>query len=157
VFDTLPGMPSRPLSADRTLEVRLHTRAGTLASAVARGATTRGQAVAVLSLVAPCRPDLNERVRGRVGSVPASQVEWPPRWVQIDLLSSSEQVTLGIVKLTGPGAVTVEHVTYTDKLGHTHRVLRLKRHGVFVGDYRSVEQLAREIDVASLRDDSGPG
>ena len=111
----------------------------------------------MLSLVAPCRPDLNERVRARVGSVPASQVEWPPRFVEIDLLSSSEQVTLGIVKLTGPEGVTVEHVTYTDKLGHTHRVLRLERHGVFVGDYRTVEQLAREIDVASLRDDGGPG
>jgi hypothetical protein len=151
-------MPSRPLSPDRTLEVRLHTRAGTLASAVTRGATTRGQAVAALSLVAPCRPELSERVRGRVGSLPPADVEWPPRSVQIDLLSSAERVTLGDVTLTGPGGVTVEHVTYADKLGHTHRVLRLKRHGVFVGDYRTVADLAREIDVASLRDDDGePG
>jgi hypothetical protein len=150
-------MPSRPLSADRTLEVRLHTRAGTLASAVARGSVTRGQAVAVLSLVAPCRPDLSARVRARVGSVPTAEVEWPPRFVQIDLLSSAERVTLGLVKLTGRGGITVEHVTYTDKLGHTHRVLRLKRHGVFVGDYRSVADLAREVDVASLREDGEPG
>ena len=146
-------MPSRPLSADRSLEVRLHTRAGTLASAVARGVTTRGRAVAALSLVAPCRPELTERVRARIGSVAAAKVEWPPRSVQIALLDSSFRVTLGNVRLTGPGAVTVEHVTYTDKLGYERRVLRLKRHGVFVGDFRSVEELGRHIDVASLHED----
>jgi hypothetical protein len=146
-------MPSRPLSADRTLEVRLHTRAGTLASAVTRGVTTRPQAVAVLSLIAPCRPELTERVRDRIGSVPSAAVEWPPRNVQISLLDSSVRVTLGRVKLTGPGGVSVEHVTYTDKLGHTRRVLRLKRHGVFVGDYRTVDELARHVDVGALREE----
>ncbi len=146
-------MPSRPLSADRSLEVRLHTRAGTLASAVARGVTTRGEAVATLSLVAPCRPELTERVRARIGSVPSAEVEWPPRSVQVALLDSSFRVTLGTVRLTGPGGVTVEHVTYTDKLGYERRVLRLKRHGVFVGDFRSVEELGRHVDVATLRED----
>jgi hypothetical protein len=147
-------MPSRPLTADRTLEVRLHTRAGTLASAVARGVTTRGQAVAALSLVAPCRPELSERVLARVGSIPPAEVEWPPRSVQIALLDSSFRVTLGDVRLTGPGGVTVEHVTYTDKLGHTRRVLRLKRHGVFVGDFRTVDELGRHVDVTTLREES---
>jgi hypothetical protein len=146
-------VPSRPLSADRSLEVRLHTRAGTLAGAVARGAITRGRAVATLALIAPCRFELHQRVRARIGSVPAAEVEWPPRSVQIDLLDSSIRVTLGDVKLTGPGGVTVEHVTYTDKIGHTHRVLRLKRHGVFVGDYRSVEELGRQVDVGTLREE----
>jgi hypothetical protein len=148
-------MPSRPLSADRSLEVRLHTRAGTLASAVARGVTTRGRAVAVLALVAPCRDELQERVLARIGSIPPAEVEWPPRSVQVELLNSSIRVTLGDVKLTGPGGVTVEHVTYTDKIGYTHRVLRLKRHGVFVGDYRTVEELGREVDVATLTEDEG--
>jgi hypothetical protein len=147
-------MPSRPLTADRTLEVRLHTRAGTLASAVARGVTTRGQAVAALSLVAPCRPELSERVLARVGSIPPAEVEWPPRSVQIALLDSSFRVTLGDVRLAGPGGVTVEHVTYTDKLGHTRRVLRLKRHGVFVGDFRTVDELGRHVDVTTLREES---
>jgi hypothetical protein len=49
--------------------------------------------------------------------------------------------------------VSVEHVTYTDKLGHTRRVLRLKRHGVFVGDYRTVDELARHVDVGALREE----
>ena len=146
-------MPSRPLSADRTLEVRLHTRAGTLASAVARGVTTRGQAVAALSLIAPCRPELTERVSARVGSVPPAEVEWPPRSVQVTLLASALHVTRGEVRLTGPGGVTVQHVTYTDKLGHLRRVLRLERHGVFVGDFRTVEELGRHVEVTGLRQD----
>jgi hypothetical protein len=151
-------MPSRPLSADRTLEVRLHTRAGTLASAVARGVTTRGQAVAALSLVAPCRPELTERVLERVGSVPAAEVEWPPRREQIALLDSCHRVTRGAVRLTGPGNVAVEHVTYVDKLGYTRRVLRLEQHGVAVGDFRTVEELGRHVDVGALSGESdGPG
>ena len=97
-------MPSRPLYADRTLEVRLHTRAGTLASAVARGVTTRGRAVAALSLIAPCRPELTERVLARIGSIPPAEVEWPPRSVQVALLASSFRVTQGTVRLSGPGA-----------------------------------------------------
>jgi hypothetical protein len=149
-------MPSRPLSADRSLEVRLHTRAGTLASAVARGLTTRRQAVAVLALVAPCRSELHERVLARIGSVPAAEVEWPPRSVQVELLNSSIRVTLGTVKLTGPGGVTVEHVTYTDKIGYTRRVLRLKRHGVFIGDYRTVEELGKQVDVGTLTEEEPP-
>ena len=143
-------MPSRPLSADRTLEVRLHTHAGTLASAVARGVITWDQAVAALSLIAPCRPELTERVLARVGSVRPAEVEWPPRSLQIALLHSSFQVTKGDVRLAGPGGVTVEHVTYLDKLGHTRRVLRLERHGVVVGDFRTVEELGGQVDVAAL-------
>jgi thioesterase domain-containing protein len=148
-------MPSRPLSADRTLEVRLHTRAGTLASAVARGVTTRGQAVAALSLIAPCRPELTERVLARIGSIPPAEVEWPPRSVQVALLASSFRVTQGTVRLSGPGGMTVQHVTYTDKLGYTRRVLRLARHGVLVGDCRTVEELGRHVDVDTLREDGG--
>jgi hypothetical protein len=148
-------MPSRPLSADRTLEVRLHTRAGTLSSATARGVITHGQAVAALSLVAPCRPELTERVLTRIGSVPPAEVEWPPRSVQVVLLESALRVARGIVSLTGPAGVSVQHVTYTDKLGYTRRVLRLARHGVLVGDYRTVDELGRHVDVDSLTEDGG--
>ena len=146
-------MPSRPLSADRTLEVRLHTRAGTLASAVALGVTTSDQAVAALSLIAPCRPELTERVLARVGSVPPAEVEWPPRSVQVALLNSALRVARGTVRLTAPGGFTVQHVTYTDKLGYTRRVLRLARHGDQVGDYRAVDELGRYVDVATLSDE----
>lgn len=151
-------MPSRPLSADRRLEVRLHTRAGTGAADVVRGRASRAAAVAALSLVVPCRTDLVRVVRDRIASVPAEEVEWPPLPVQVALLDSLERVTLGRVRLTGPGGVTVEHVTYTDKLGYVRRVLRLRRHGTFVGDYRTVDELAKggEVDLATLREEEPP-
>lgn len=46
--------------------------------------------------------------------------------------------------------MTVEHVTYTDKLGYSRKVLRLRRHGLFVRDFRTVEELGREVDLATL-------
>jgi hypothetical protein len=145
-------MPARPLSRDRAAEIRLHTWAGTHASWVVKRRMSRGTAVARLALIAPCRPDLVRAVIDRVTVGAPGALDWPPRSVQLGLLLSTERVTLGLVHLTGPGGVTVEHVTYTDKLGYTRRVLRLRRNGVFVGDYRSVEDLAGQVDLAMLRD-----
>lgn len=149
-------MPSRPLSRDRALQVRLHTWSATQCSSVAKGRTPRASAVAVLAMAAPCRPDLLGAVIDRLRTVRPAAVEWPPRSVQIGLLMSAERVTLGFVHLTGPGGVTVEHVTYTDKLGHPRRVLRLRRHGVFVNDFRTVDELAREVDLSTLRESDPP-
>lgn len=97
-------MPSRPLSPDRTLEVRLHTWAGTHASKVVKGRMTRGAAVAVLALVAPCRPELVRAVIDKLTAAGPAGTDWPPRSVQVSLLESAERVTLGDVRLTGPGA-----------------------------------------------------
>lgn len=146
-------MPSRPLSPDRAAQVRLHTWAGTHASKVVKRTMTRRAAVAALSLVAPCRPDQVRVVIDRVRSGSPTAADWPPRSVQLDLLLSAERVTLGIVHLRGPGGVTVEHVTYTDKLGYQRRVLRLRRNGVFLGDFPTVEALARQVDIATLEED----
>lgn len=57
------------------------------------------------------------------------------------------------VKLTGPGGVTVEQVTYTDKLGYLRRVLRLRRHGVFIGEYLTPEELGKVVNLAELVED----
>ncbi len=150
-------MPSRPLSPDRALEVRLHTWAGTHASKVVKGRMSRGAAVAVLALVAPCRPELVRAVTARLAAGSPADADWPPRSVQVSLLKSAERVTLGLVQLTGPGGVTVEHVTYTDKLGYTRKVLRLRRNGAFIRDFRTVEELGKEVDLATLREaDSDP-
>lgn len=143
-------MPSRPLSPDRALEVRLHTWAGTHASKVVKGRMSRRAAVAVLALVAPCRPDLVRTVIDRLAAGSPAAADWPPRSVQVSLLKSAERVTLGDVQLTGPGGVTVEHVMYTDKLGYARKVLRLRRHGLFVRDFRTVEELGKEVDLATL-------
>ncbi|MFL6128150.1 MAG: hypothetical protein ACJ73E_03690 [Mycobacteriales bacterium] len=148
-------MPSRPLSRDRAAEVRLHTWAGTHASKVAKHRMSRGAAVAVLALVAPCRSDLVRAVIDRLAAGSPTAADWPPRSVQLSLLESAERVTLGVVQLIGPGGVTVEHVTYADKLGYSRRVLRLRRHGVFIRDFRTVEELAKEVDLATLREGEG--
>lgn len=149
-------MPSRPLSRDRAAEVRLHTWAGTHASKVVKRRMSRGAAVAVLSLVAPCRPELVRAVIDRIAAGSPTAADWPPRSVQLGLLMSAERVTLGLVHLTGPGGVTVEQVTYTDKLGYTRRVLRLRRHDVFIGDFRTVEELSRQVDLGTLRESDDP-
>lgn len=149
-------MPSRPLTRDRAAEVRLHTWAGTHASKVTKHRMSRAAAVAALSLVAPCRPDLVRTVIERIARGSPTAANWPPRSVQLDLLQSAERVTVGIVHLRGPEDVTVEQVTYTDKLGYQRRVLRLRRHGVVVRDFRSAEELARHVDLSTLREDADP-
>ena len=145
-------MPSRPLSPDRAAEVRLHTWAGTHASRVAKRRMSREEAVAVLALVAPCRSELVRAVIDRLAAGSPTAADWPPRSVQVGLLESAERVTLGLVHLAGPGGVTVEQVTYTDKLGCQRKVLRLRRNGVFVRDFRTVQDLAKEIDLTTLRE-----
>jgi hypothetical protein len=150
------AVPSRPLSRDRAAEVRLHTWAGTYASKVAKHQMSRGEAVAVLAMVAPCRPDLLRTVIGRLAAGSPTAADWPPRSVQLGLLESAERVTLGAVPLTGPGGVTVQHVTYTDKLGYQRKVLRLGRHGAFIRDFRTVEELAKEVDLSTLRERDEP-
>ena len=65
------------------------------------------------------------------------------------LLRRAEQLTVGRVKLVGPDEVSVEQVTPTGKHGGPHvRCLRLRHHGQHVGDYRTVEELARHVDLA---------
>jgi hypothetical protein len=147
-----PGgaVPSRPLSPDRAAEVRLHTWAGTHASKVVKGTMTRSTAVATLSLVAPCRPDLVRSVIDRVRQGSPTAADWPPRSVQLDLLLAVEQVVLGLRPLTGPDGVTVEHLTYQDGFGRTRRVLRLRREGVLIRDCLGAAPLARELDLSTL-------
>jgi hypothetical protein len=60
-------------------------------------------------------------------------------------------VTLGRVKLVGPDGVSVEQVTVVWNDGNPPRhVLRLRWRGQFVGDYRTVDELARHVDLATL-------
>ena len=49
--------------------------------------------------------------------------------------------------------MTVEDVTYTDKRGHLVRVLRLRRYGVHIGDFRTVEELAAHVELSQLQEE----
>ena len=59
-------------------------------------------------------------------------------------------------RLPGPGGITVEQVDFEDKAGHRLRVLRARQYGVFLGDFRSIEELAKVLDVSGLVEDD-PG
>jgi hypothetical protein len=51
------------------------------------------------------------------------------------------------------GRITVEQVSDEDKTGHRWTVLRLRRYGVHLGDFPSVEALGEVIDLSKLVDD----
>ena len=60
--------------------------------------------------------------------------------------------------MVGPGGVRVEQVTLTGKDGGPAvRYLRLRRYGWYVGDYRTVEQLAQHVDIATLVEEPEAG
>jgi hypothetical protein len=44
-------------------------------------------------------------------------------------------------------------VSYVDKMQIHRRVYRLKRHGTWVGDYKSADELAKVVDLAELVED----
>lgn len=52
----------------------------------------RAAAVAVLAMVAACRPDLIRAVIDRLAAGSPTAADWPPRSVQLGLLESSERV-----------------------------------------------------------------
>ena len=113
-------------------------------------------AVASLSLGAPCRPDVVRTVIDRVRAGSPAAADWPPRSVQLELLLAVEQVVMGIVPLTGPGDVTVEHLSYRDKLGRDLKVLRLRRGGVLIRACADARALAPEVPHAPLVADHRP-
>ncbi len=41
-------------------------------------------------------------------------------------------------------------IRYTDKLGYGRRCYRLQRHGVFIGEYKTPEELGKVVDLAAL-------
>ena len=59
--------------------------------------------------------------------------------------------------MTGPNGEVVDVIRYRDKLGYDRRCYRLTRHGVFVGEYKTPEELGRVVDLAEMveEDESG--
>jgi len=52
----------------------------------------------------------------------------------------------------------VRLIAYTDTAGRDRRVYRLRRHGVFIGEYQTPEELGKAVDLAALvEDDPGQG
>jgi hypothetical protein len=152
----MPGR--RPLTPDQHARIALGARAGVLAIDVVKGQAAAERAVAELALIVPGRPDLVDESmavveRGREVRL----ADWPPSATTLMLLGRAKRVTLGRVKLVGPNGVSVEQVTVVWNDGNPPRqVLRLRRHGRFVGDDRTVQELARHVDVATLVEELPP-
>jgi hypothetical protein len=49
--------------------------------------------------------------------------------------------------------VVVDVMRYRDKMQQDQRVYRLQQHGVFVGEYKTPEELAKAVDLANLVED----
>jgi hypothetical protein len=76
-------------------------------------------------------------------------------WAVANVLSVS--VHLGEVKLRGPDGVTVEVVAYVDEMQIHRQVYRLQRHGVWIGDDKTVDELGRHVDLSTLVEDTAGG
>jgi len=59
--------------------------------------------------------------------------------------------------MRGPDGVVVDVICYMDKLGYDRRVCRLSRHGVFLGEYKTPEELGKVVDLAELVEDENHG
>jgi hypothetical protein len=151
-------MPSTPLSADRKAVTQLHTRIDVEAIAITKGDTDRSAAVPRLAaLVPPLRVDLVDEVIYRIGKRRMDRVPWPPYGLVCELASKVKAVHLGEVKLWGPDGETVEVVSYVDKMQTRRDVYRLRRRGTFIGDYRTVDELGKHVDLSTLVEDSAGG
>jgi len=72
-------------------------------------------------------------------------------------VTKAKAVHLGEVKLRGPNGETVEVVAYVDKMQTHRQVYRLQRHGVWVGDYKTVDEFGKHVDLATLVEDTAAG
>jgi hypothetical protein len=59
--------------------------------------------------------------------------------------------------MRGPNGEVVDVIRYVDTLGYDRRVYRLSRHRVFVGEYKTPEELGKLVDLAMLVEENDPG
>jgi hypothetical protein len=147
-------MPSRPLSADTKAVVKLQTRLDNEAIDITKGRSDRAAAVPrLVQLVPPARVDLVDEVLVRVGRKSSSAMQWPPYQLVCELATAVKAVHLGEVRMRAPDGVVVDVIRYRDKMQQDRRVYRLTRHGVFVGEYKTPEELGEVVDLAELVED----
>ena len=155
MFEYGRAVPSRPLNADRSAVVKLQTRIDVEAMAVTTGTTELPAAVArLVQLVPPARVDLVDEVLSRVGRRDLGQaLDWPPVHLVHQLVHEVKRVHMGEMRMRGPNGEVVDVIRYRDKMGYDRRVYRLTRHGLFIGEYKTTEELANMVDLATLIED----
>ena len=80
--------------------------------------------------------------------------DWPPVHLVHQLAFRVKRLHLGEVRMRGPNGVVVDVIRYRDKMQQDRRVYRLTRHGTFVGEYKTPEDLGKAVDLAKLVEDS---
>jgi hypothetical protein len=145
-------MPSRPLSADTKAMVKLQTRLDNEAMDITKGRTDMPAAVArLMQLIPPARVDLADEVLVRVGRRDLDQTrDWPPVHLVHQLAFRVKRMHLGEMRMRGPDGVVVDEIRYRDKMQQDRRVYRLQQHGVFVGEFKTPEELGKHVDLAAL-------
>ena len=102
----------------------------------------------------PARIDLVDEVLVRVGRRDLNlSLDWPPVHLVHQLAYRVKRVHLGEVRMRGPEGVVVDVIRYRDKMQQDRRVYRLLQHGVFVGEYKTPEELGEPVDLAELVED----
>ncbi|HEX6755487.1 MAG TPA: hypothetical protein VF109_06030 [Mycobacteriales bacterium] len=132
--------------ADEMAYQRLDATVGRVAADVAAGRMDFRRGVARIAMSAPGRPDLLDRVleterRLRGAHLGAS----PPSDATLDLLTAARSVVAGEVALIGPSGVRVEQAPASP-----HPVLRLRSRNGPVRECRSLDELARHVDLSAL-------
>ena len=123
------------------------------AAEVGNGLLDRGQAVARLALAARGRADLLDRMIETERRMADSALDrWPPTATALDLLSAARRVISGDTALVGPGGVRVEQTMLRTHDG-PRTLLRLSRKSGPVLHRWNVEELAGDIDLATLTED----
>ena len=58
------------------------------------------------------------------------------------------------MRLRGEAGEVVDVIAYIDTAGRDRRVYRLPTNGVFIGEYKTSEELGRKVDLATLVEDA---
>jgi hypothetical protein len=103
--------------------------------------------------VPPARVDLVEEVMVRIHRRRATAKSWPPYALVCELAFRVKRMHLGEMRMRGPDGVVVDVIRYRDKMQQDRRCYWLTRHGVFIGEYMTPEELRRAVDLAELVED----
>jgi hypothetical protein len=142
---------------DERAYAHLDAHAANAAAAVKTGRLDRRRAVARIALAAPGRIDLLDRLIDAERRMAGSRLAtWSGTDPVLGLLAAARRVVTGDLTLTGPGGVRVEQTAPPGADPISRTVLRLTRNGRWVRDCHTAEELARHVDLATLRANLDP-
>ncbi len=70
-------------------------------------------------------------------------LDWPPGHLVHQLVFRVRRVHAGDLPLRGKPGEVVDLIAYTDTAGRERRIYQLSGHGVFIGEYRTPDELGK--------------